>query len=461
MVKKNDTAELTVLSTARNGNGIAKAADGMTVFIRNTCAGDVVRAKIIKVTRSYAVAIPQEILLPSPDRLPDDDCPVSAQCGGCVFRHLTYASECTLKENSIRDAFVHIAKLSVTPEPLIPALAVQGYRNKAVYPVARNKDGRMIAGFYAEMSHRLVAHDTCRIGPSLFSAIRTSVIAFAESHNIPPYDEADGSGILRSVYLRSAADGKVVLTLILAKDRLVSPAVEQEFCRYITGTYPMIVSVVVNKNDLAHNAVLGKEFRTIYGDGYLYDTLCGRKFRIAPASFYQVNHDQAEKLYGKAREFASLKSGETLLDLYCGTGTVGICLAEKDTHLVGVEIVPQAVEDAHYNAEQNGIDASFLCLDAEKALDDNRLTEIRPDVITLDPPRKGCGEQASRKIASLGASRIVYISCNPETLARDLVTFSECGYRVMRSVGVDMFPRTGHVECVVLLSRVNKQRIQQ
>ena len=223
--------------------------------------------------------------------------------------------------------------------------------------------------------------------------------------------------------------------------------------KFSVKKHPEICSVVINVNKKDSNGVLGKKWRNLFGDGYLYDTLCGKEFRISPASFYQVNHSQTEVLYGIAKKFAGLNPGETLIDLYCGTGTVGICIAEKDTKLIGVEIVPEAVIDASYNANKNGIEAKFICLDAEKALDDERLLKIKPDVITIDPPRKGCGIESAKKIASLGAKRIVYISCNPQTLARDMVIFAELGYIGNSVIPVDMFPATGHVESVVCLTR--------
>ena len=450
-MKKNDVTELTVVGTDKNGNGIARAADGMAVFVRNTCAGDTVRAKIIKVTKSYAVAIPEVLIQPSADRFAGG-CAVSGKCGGCVFWHMTYEAESRFKAQSIDDAFERIGKLPLRLHAYHPAATVREYRNKAVYPVGTDKDGRLISGFYAASSHRIITHEHCEIGGALFAAIRDMVLAFAMSHGIKAYDETTHTGVLRSIYLRSAADGSMVLTLILAGEFFGSPETERLFCASIREAYPQIGSVLINVNQRDSNAVLGKAWRVLAGDGYLYDELCGKKFRIAPASFWQVNHAQTEVLYGIAARFADLKDGELLLDLYCGTGSVGLCIARPDTRLVGVEIVPEAVRDAAYNAQINGIDAEFLCLDAASALDDERLHTLRPDVITIDPPRKGCGTDAAAKIASLGAKRIVYISCDPATLARDLAAFELCGYHATRAEGVDMFPRTGHVETIVSLS---------
>ncbi len=459
-LKKNDMLELAVTGTDRNGNGVAHAPNGMTVFIRNTCAGDVVNAKIIKVLKHYAVAIPEEILQPSADRSVGG-CAVSGKCGGCVFGHMTYEAECRYKAQSTEDAFSHIGGLSLKLDAFHPSPKVEKYRNKAIYPVAADADGSPVSGFYAAVSHRIVPHKTCEIAHPLFPEIRDAVLLFAKDNRIPPYDETSRKGVLRSIYMRSAASDEIVLTLVLADTHFGSAKDEAAFVSYITEKFANISSILINVNTKPSNAVLGESWRVLSGDGYLHDVLCGRKFRVSPASFWQVNHDGAELLYGIAARFAALKPGEKLLDLYCGTGSVGLSMAKPDTKLYGVEIVADAVKDASFNAKENGIDASFLCLDAAHALDDKRLKEIRPQVITVDPPRKGCGIDAVRKIAALGAERIVYISCDPATLARDLAEFETCGYQTVSAEGVDMFPRTGHVETVCLLSKLNaKQHIE-
>jgi 23S rRNA (uracil1939-C5)-methyltransferase len=448
-LKKNDFLELEVTSTTLKGYGLAHADNGCAVFIKNACEGDVVRAKIIKVTKSYAIAITDTIIQSSADRIADD-CPVFSRCGSCTFRHISYDAECALKEKHINDAFSHIGGLDLKISAFHKTSPF-GYRNKAVYPVAPANDGGMISGFYAEKSHRIAEHETCAISNGDFPKIRKSVIDFALENGISAYDETSGSGILRSIYLRSAKDESVILTLVINGKFFGSERKEALFCDYITSRHPNILSILINVNKKNSNGVLGSEWRTLYGDGYLYDVLCGKKFRISPASFYQVNRGGAEILYGIAKKYADLSAGEKLLDLYCGTGTVGICIAEKDTRLFGVDIVQSAVDDASFNASQNGIDARFFRIDAQKSLDDGRLADIFPDVITIDPPRKGCGIESAKKIASFGAKRIVYISCDPATLARDLAEFEKCGYVSVCAEAVDMFPRTGHVETVVLL----------
>ncbi len=452
-LKKNDFLELDITGTDKNGNGIAHAPNGMTVFVKNACAGDKVLAKIIKVTKSYAIAIIDTLITASSDRNVGG-CSVASKCGGCVFQHITYEAECRFKAESINSAFERIGKLDLRLSAFHPAKSTEFYRNKAVYPVGTDKDGNVVSGFYAQMSHRIITHDECLIGDRDFSVIKDKVTEYLQKNKIPVYDETTKTGIFRSIHMRKAdIDGSIILTLILNSKKFIDDKTELDFCGYILGQFPQICSILINVNLKYSNAVLGDKWRTLYGDGYLNDILYGKKFRISPASFYQINHAQTEILYGIAKKFAALEPGQKLLDLYCGTGTVGICIAEKDTKLVGVEIIPQAANDASYNAKQNGLDAQFLCLDAAGALDDEKLKKLHPDVITIDPPRKGCGTEAAAKIASLGAKRIVYISCDPATLARDLAEFEKCGYSAVCAEGVDMFPRTGHVETVVWLNR--------
>lgn len=450
---KNKEYELNIDSLCGNGNGVGRI-DGFVVFVPGTAAGDKIIAKIIKVTKNYAVGKLSEILVPSKDRC-DILCDVSSKCGGCSFCHITYEAECELKKAMIDDSFSHIGGLDLKTSEFLGALKTERYRNKAMYPVSQGADGKLVSGFYAAMSHRVIEHSDCLIGPEIFAKIKDEALKILTELSVSAYDEQEENGLLRSVYMRKSSADTVLLTLIANGDSLGNQN-EKIFCDKITSKFPEITGVLINTNKKAGNSLLGDKWRTLWGDEYLYDTLCGKKFRIAPAAFYQVNHAQTERLYTKAREMAQIKEGDVVFDLYCGTGTIGIIMAEKNVRLVGVEISKEATVDAAYNAKQNGVDAEFICLDAGEALDTPRLTEKKPDVIIIDPPRKGCGEDAARKIASFSAKRIVYISCNPQTLARDLVTFKECGYTPEKAVGVDLFPRTGHVECIVRLSRVQQ-----
>ncbi len=451
VLKKNDTIELRAETLLANGNAICRTDDGFVVFVPSAAPGDILKAHIIKVTKNYAVAKIEEIIQPSPIRF-EDGCPFSKSCGGCTFQHISYEKECEFKENTVNDALERIGKLELRVEKFYGAENTRCYRNKAVYPVGVNKEGKAISGFYASMSHRITEHDECAISNPEFVKIRDCVIDFINDRDISVYNEESGKGLVRSIHLRSVKSGSISLSLILNSDSLLSKATENAFVRDITEKFPFVTTILININTKNTNVILGDRWRTLFGDGYIYDELLGRKFRITPASFWQVNREQAEVLYSVAKQYAALKDGESLVDLYCGTGSVGLCLAEKGTKLFGVEVVEQAAKDAEFNAKLNGIDGKFVALETENALDDEYVKNLHPDVITVDPPRKGC-VGAVEKIAKLGAKRIVYISCDPATLARDLAEFETLGYKATRASAVDMFPRTGHVESVVLLKK--------
>lgn len=449
---KNNSYEFTVDSLCGNGNGVAKyGSDGFVVFIPCTAKGDVVKAKIIKLAKNYAVGKLEEIITPSPDRC-GDGCPLMSKCGGCSFQHISYKAECEIKRTMIDDSFSHIGGLDLKTSDFVGADSPIRYRNKAMYPVSYDKNGKIISGFYATMSHRIIEHSDCLIGADIFSEIKNSAVEIFEELNISAYNEETKKGDMRCIYMRKNTESEVLLTFIVNTESL-GEKTENALCQKLLERHGEIRGILLNTNRKEGNSLLGDKWRTLYGDGYLYDTLCERKFRIAPAAFYQVNHEQTEKLYYIAKRFADIKEGDTVFDLYCGTGTIGIILAEKGVKLVGVEISKEATIDAAENAKRNGIDAEFICLDTGEALNSERLLNKKPDVIIIDPPRKGCGDDAVEKIASFGAKRIVYISCNPQTLARDLVKFKECGYKAKDAVGVDLFPRTGHVETVVKLCR--------
>jgi len=450
-LKKNDSLRLHVEKLLGNGNGLCRLDDGFVVFVPHTAPGDIIDARIIKVTKSYAVAKTLEIIQPSPSRY-EDGCPFSKSCGGCTFQHISYEKECEFKENTVNDALSHIGKLDLKVENFYGAKNISGYRNKAVYPVGISKDGKAISGFYAQMSHRIVEHDVCGISNPAFSEIRDSVLLFINDRAISVYNEETGKGLIRSIHLRSTKSGDISLSLIINGNTLISRATENAFVGEMTKKFPQIKTVLINVNTKNTNVILGNEWRTLFGDGCIYDELLDKKFRITPASFWQVNREQAEILYSVAKEYANLSDGESLVDLYCGTGSVGLCLSEKSTKLYGVEVIKEAAKDAEFNAKLNGIDGKFVALETENALDDEYVKSLHPDVITVDPPRKGC-VGAVEKIAALGAKRIVYISCDPATLARDICEFEKLGYKAIKVSAVDMFPRTGHVESVVLLTR--------
>lgn len=449
---KNDLIQLSPTDLCGNGNAVARDNDGFVFFVVDGVPGDVIEAKIIKVTKSYAVAIIDSFIKRSDMRI-HDGCMYSPKCGGCVFQSISYNKECEYKRRMIDDNLERIAGLDIRVSEFYPSASIENYRNKAVYPVSTAKDGKMISGFYHRNSHRICEHDKCLIGNDVFTDVRDFTIDFCNRNAITAYDEETHTGLLRHIYIRSAADGTFVLSLVINGDSFKNNDIEMKFTGELLVKFPECVSVLVNINKEKGNAVTGKKWRKVFGDGYLNDELLDKKFRIAPASFYQVNHDQAQLLYSKAGELADIKAGETVLDLYCGTGTIGICLAKDNCKLYGVEIEPDAVTDAKYNAKTNRVNGEFLCLDTGEALNSERIKNLSPDVIILDPPRKGCGEEAVERIASFGAERIVYISCDCATLARDLKQFDTLGYTAVKVVGVDMFPRTGHVETIALLKK--------
>ena len=447
-MKKNDIINLHIDSVSSDGSGVGRA-ENMVVFVPMTCAGDTIEAHILKVKKTYAFAKVHRIIEPSPDRV-EADCAVYARCGGCSFRHMRYEAELAQKQKMVDDALARIGGLTLKTEGIL-SLSPERYRNKAQYPI-REENGKMIAGFFAGHSHRVVACKDCLLEPAVFGKILEAVIYFMEQNHIAAYNETAHSGFVRHVFLRCTAGAKnVSLCLVLNGKSLPQ---KEAFIRFMTGTFPQIKSIVFNRNTQKTNVILAKKFLTVFGADAMEDTLLGKKFLISAASFYQVNHDMCEKLYEKVREFAALQEGETLLDLYCGAGTIGICTARENTALIGVEVIPEAVENARKNAALNHMqNARFLCADAAEATEILKKEGIHADCVVIDPPRKGCDEKTIENIVSFGASRLVYVSCNPATLARDLKIFEGKGYKTVRACAADMFPRTAHCESVVKLIR--------
>jgi len=453
-VKKNDVVRLSIGEINNLGCGVghlpsSDGTRGPVVFVRDAVTGDEIEARIIKVNKSYLVARIERILTPSPLRC-TPDCEAKG-CGGCVYRHVSYAHELELKRDYVQNAFRKAGLSDVLVEDTRGTGVTVGYRNKAQYPVANGKNG-MEAGFFATASHRIVPAESCKLQPAVFSEIAAFVCRFCDTHGIRAYEEESGKGLLRHIYLRRGeVTGEVMVCLVLNGETL--PA-EAEFTESLTAKFPAVKSVLINVNRANTNVVLGKEERLLWGSSYIEDELCGLRFRISAGAFYQVNHGACELLYGIAREKAALTGKETLLDLYCGTGTIGLSMANKAARLIGVEVVPSAVADARRNAERNGVHtARFLCADAGEAACKLRDEGIHPDVVVIDPPRKGCTPDVIHTIADMAPARVVYVSCDPATLARDLKLFGELGYTTKTVTPVDMFPRTAHVETVVLLSR--------
>lgn len=448
-IQKNDILKLEIVDMNNLGAGVGKI-DGAVVFVNGAVTGDVVEAKIIKVTKSYYVARVHRIVTPSENREITQFCAAPESCGGCVYRHLTRECELEMKKNHIEGLFKKAGLDDINILPVLEVSRRYGYRNKAQYPVCKTKDG-VKAGFYANKTHSVVSYTYCSLEPDIFGDIVNAVCDFATKNNITVYDEVSGRGLLRHIYLRRGEiSGEIMLCLVINGEKL---PFSDRFVPYITSKFKSIVSVLLNINKKNTNVVLGDKYIKLYGRDYIEDTLCGLKFRISPESFWQVNRAGAEKLYGKAKELASLTGNENLLDLYCGTGTIGLSMADKAKWVTGVEIVEGAILCAKTNAEINGIkNADFYCADASKT-ESIIPADKNYDVVILDPPRKGTTEELISYIAKRNIGRVVYISCGPDTLARDIVTFKKYGYEAGDVLPVDMFPATGHVESVVCLTK--------
>lgn len=449
-MQKNEIYTVTIDDLTAEGSGVCHI-DGMAVFVPDTAAGDEAEIKIVKVLKNYAFGIVQRLILPSADRM-EPDCKYCRQCGGCTFRHISYEKELEIKAKIVKDAFERIGKLHPEFLPIIGGESRVRYRNKAQYPVASDKNGRLICGFYAKRSHRIVPIEDCLLQPESFKKAVDIIIGYAQEKRISAYDEETNTGILRHIYLREGYHtGEMMVCLVVRK------AIERELRGLIPrllDAMPEVKSIVMNVNSEKTNVILGRKNVTLWGSDTITDTMCGNETEISPLSFYQVNTPQAERLYGAAKEFAGLTGEERLLDLYCGAGTIGLSMADKAGSVLGVEVVPPAVENAKRNAERNGIEnAEFICGDAgevaKKLADENML----PDVIVADPPRKGCDMQTIDAICRMNPERVVMVSCNPATAARDCALLCERQYKIEKVQPVDLFPGTGHVECVVMMSR--------
>ncbi len=446
-MKKNDLTEIEITGITAEGSGVGKA-DGMAIFVPQTAVGDVAVVRAVKVKKNYAFGKLEELKTPSPDRIAPD-CAAFRFCGGCVFRHLNYAAECAAKQTRVRDAVQRIGGVSTEPNPILSATETERYRNKAQYPITA--DGKF--GFFATHSHRVIPCGDCLLQPEVFTEICAAVEKWIAQTGVSVYDETTHTGLLRHLYLRLApATGEVMTVLVINGEHL--PFSEKLVERLCAAVGENLKSVQVNINRDNTNVVLGKRCEVLYGAPYITDILCGVKVRLSPLSFYQVNRDMAEILYRKAAEYADA-DGKDILDLYCGAGTIGLSMARRAKSVIGVEIVEQAVKDARVNAAENGIEnARFICADAAEAARQLANEKIHPQVVIVDPPRKGCSEDLLKTVAEdFSPERLVYVSCDPATLARDIAVLEQLGYRLIEYTPVDLFPRTGHVESVVLMSR--------
>ena len=458
-MKKNDVFVTRIRDISDEGAGIG-SFEGMTFFIPGALPDDEIEAGITKLKKSYGYARLIRVISPSADRI-EPVCPISDKCGGCTMMSLSYEAELRYKTGKVKDALVRIGGFETgfideITEPIIGMDEPCRYRNKAQYPVQRDNNGNIAIGFYASRSHRVIPCEDCLIGQESDRRIIGIIRKWMEDHSIEPYDETTGKGELRHILIRTGrgpanseigdSDSRQIMVCLIVNGSSIS------FCEEITkrlAAEPDVCSVVLNENTRRDNVILGNRTKCLYGNPYIEDHIGDVTFRIQARSFYQVNPVQMEKLYGVVAKYADLKGSECVWDIYCGIGTIGLTLAKNAGEVCGVEIIPDAVEDARVNARANGIkNASYTLGAAEDVLPD-----AEPDLVIVDPPRKGCDERCLKAILSAAPPRIIYVSCNPATLARDLKILCADSYSLLSVTPVDQFSRSGHVETVCLLTR--------
>ena len=446
---KNQEFTARIEGATSEGLGVARL-EGRAVFVKGAIPGENCRIALTKIGKTAVYGRLLEVLEPSEHRTAPD-CPYYGRCGGCDYRHMDYALEAQLKADRVAQTLTRIGGLDVPGLPITPAQTTEGYRNKAVYPV-RTVNGAPEVGFFRARTHELIAVEHCRIQNSVADAARQALLGWMKQYNISAYDEESLHGYIRDLFVRTAdATGEVLVCVVANTERLPRA---KELTAAMQAAVPGLTTLLHGVHTRPGNAVLGDRFVILLGDGYIEDILCGLRFRISARSFYQVNRDQAEKLYEKALEKAKLTGNETVLDLYCGTGTITLCLAKQAKQAIGVEIVAEAIEDAKQNAALNGIEnAEFFCADAGEAAAKFAAEGIHPDVIVVDPPRKGLSADVIEAIDTMAPDRVVYVSCDPATLARDVKLFAERGYIAHDAETVDLFPRCAHIESVLCLTR--------
>ena len=446
--QKNQIFDLTIDNYSSEGDGIARL-DGMAVFVKGALRGERCRVKLLKVGKTAAWGRVEQVVTPSPARI-KPDCPHFPKCGGCALRHMSYAEELEFKRQRVEDALRRIGGLDLSVDVIHGAEAPECYRNKAQFPVS-DRSGKLSIGFFRARSHDVIDVERCLLQRPEADAAARAVKGWMERFKVPAYDELTHKGLVRHVYVRTNRNGESLVCLICNGTKLphLNALIDA-----LQEAVPGMVGLVLSINREKTNVILGKEYQTLWGQDFLYDTLCGLTFKLSVPSFFQVNPMQTEVLYRKAAEFAGLAGDETVVDLYCGTGTISLVLAGQARQVIGAEIVPSAIEDARENAARNGLaNTEFICADAKEAAAELVRRGIKPDVISVDPPRKGMAEEVIGHIVSMEPKKIVYVSCDPATLARDLSRFAALGYQAEKAEAVDMFPRTHHVETVVLLSK--------
>lgn len=451
MHKKGDIIQVRIDDIGNDGEGIGRE-DGFTFFIKDAVIGDTVKALVMKMKKTYGYARLTEIIEPSPYRV-EAPCPVARQCGGCQLQAMSYEKQLEFKENKVRNHLMRIGGFTEIPmEPIVGMEQPLGYRNKAQFPVGRNKEGKLIAGFYAGRTHTIIDNRKCLLGVPENEIIIEKVLNFMDKEGVQPYNEETGTGLIRHILTRYGFRTKEIMVCLIINGASLPHAEKLiESLRQIDG----MTSISLNINREKTNVILGKEVVSLWGRPYIEDYIGNVKYQISPLSFYQVNPRQTEKLYGLALEYAGLTGNETVWDLYCGIGTISLFLAQKAKQVYGVEIVPAAIEDAKRNAELNGVkNACFYVGKAEEVLPEKYKSEgAAADVIVVDPPRKGCDAELLKTIIAMAPQKVVYVSCDSATLARDLKYLCDNGYEMKRCRAVDQFGETVHVETVCLLSK--------
>ena len=466
MVEKNEELIVTIDACGSEGEGIGRI-DGYALFVKDAVVGDTVRVKIMKAKKNYAFARLMEVITPSPDRI-EPPCPLARKCGGCQIQHINYEKQLEYKHNKVKSCLERIGGFTVVDEGvetevdsvdnvivMEPALGMDDpfyYRNKAQFPVGRNKEGKVVTGFYAARSHNIIETETCYIQAKENDEILRIVREFITEYDIPTYNEETHSGLVRHVLTRVGYKTKEIMVCLIINGKKLPH--HEELVRRLREV-PNMTSITLNINTKKTNVILGEKCVTLWGQSYITDYIKDVKFQISPLSFYQVNPEQTERLYSQALEYAALTGDEVVWDLYCGIGTISLFLAKSAKEVYGVEIVPQAIEDAKKNAEINGIhNATFYVGAAEDVVEDLYKDDAkRADVVMVDPPRKGCAESLLDTIVAMQPKRVVYVSCDPATLARDLKILDQKGYQVKKARAVDMFPNSVHVETVCYLER--------
>ena len=452
MLRKNDVYTVNISGYNADGMGVCRI-DGQVVFVAGALDGETLRVRIVKVQTRHAYGRIETILSPSPHRIAPD-CPHAKLCGGCALRHMDYEEELRFKSRKVFDALTRLGGAALHDLPILGAEQTEGYRNKALFPVGE-QNGAPVAGFYRARSHEVVPVTRCLLQAEHADAAKNAVLDWMKQYRVPVYDETTREGLVRHIYVRSAFGTGQALVCVVANGKALPH--EDALVAAILEAVPETASIVLAINTEDTNVVLGAEYRTLWGADAIDDTLLKLLFRLSPRSFYQVNREQAQRLYAQALDFADLKKTDVALDLYCGTGTITLLLAQRCGRAVGVEVVEAAIADAKENARRNGIEnAEFYCADASEAAKRFADEGVTPDAVVVDPPRKGLAPEVVEAIAQMAPARVVYVSCDPGTLGRDLSRFAEKGYALKAAQAVDLFPRTPHVETVVLLSGTGK-----